>query len=80
MKCHNLKYEVGKTYIFKGDLELCKGGFHACRNIVDVDRYYPFDDPDTVVLEVEVPSDAEIIRSPEDSKFVTNKIKVLKEY
>ena len=26
--CHDQKYEVGKTYIYDGDIELCQKGYH----------------------------------------------------
>ena len=78
LKCQSLKYEVGKTYIFDGDIELCCKGFHACRNIIDVHRHYNFDVKDTVILEVEIPEDAKIIDATDDSKFVTDKLKVLR--
>ena len=39
MTCRNFQYEVGKTY--KADkAELCKCGFHACLNPLDVLDYY----------------------------------------
>ena len=78
LKCQTLKYEVGKTYIFDGDIELCCKGFHACRNIIDVHRHYNFDVKDTVILEVEIPEDAKIIDATDDSKFVTDKLEVLR--
>ena len=40
MTCRDFKYEVGKSY--KTDkAELCKCGFHACLNPIDVLDYYP---------------------------------------
>ena len=40
MTCRDFKYEVGKSY--KTDkAELCKCGFHACLNPLDVLDYYP---------------------------------------
>ena len=40
MTCRDFKYELGKTY--KTDkAELCKWGFHACLNPIDVLDYYP---------------------------------------
>ena len=80
LKCYNLQYQVGKTYIFKGSLKLCKYGFHACKNIADVNYYYSFSDPNTIVLEIEIPDDASIIEDNESdfTKFVTNKFRVLR--
>ena len=40
MTCRDFKYELGKSY--KTDnAELCKCGFHACLNPIDVLEYYP---------------------------------------
>ena len=40
MTCKGFQYEIGKTY--KTDkAELCKCGFHACLNPLDVLDYYP---------------------------------------
>jgi len=78
LKCGPLKYEVGKIYILDGDVELYCKGFHAYRNIADVNYYYKLADKDTVILEVEIPDDAKIIDSTDDSEFATNKLKVLR--
>ena len=80
-RCGNMQYQVGKTYAFKGSSELVhKYGFHVCKNIADVDQYYPFSDSDTVVLEVEIPDNALVIEDKESefSVLVTNKLKVLR--
>ena len=43
MICRDFQYEIGKSY--KTDkAELCKCGFHACLNPLDVLGYYPFFD------------------------------------
>lgn len=39
--CKGLKYEVGKTYTLDESIELCKAGFHFCKNLVDCFDYYP---------------------------------------
>ena len=80
-KCKDITYEVGKTYtLTHGDLEMCKRGFHFCKNIVDLIEWYYFikDDKyneDIKVFKIEVLGD--II---EDSdKCISNKIKIVKE-
>ena len=40
LKCKGFQYEVGKEYE-EPEAELCKCGFHACENPLDVFCYYP---------------------------------------
>ena len=32
LKCRDFQYEVGQEYIHKGEIEVCKSGFHAWKN------------------------------------------------
>ena len=41
MRCLGYQYEVGKTEVHEGRIELCKSGFHACENPLDVLAYHP---------------------------------------
>ena len=72
-KCLNITYEVGKTYTFTGKLEMCKSGFHFCKNVDNVLKYYSYD-KDFVLLEIEVLG--EVIDNKD--KSVTDKFKVIK--
>lgn len=38
--CKGFQYEVGKEYHTDGDVELCKNGFHACKNPIEVFSFY----------------------------------------
>ena len=40
LTCRNFQYEVGKEYEQKGKIEVCKNGFHACENPMDVFKFY----------------------------------------
>ena len=37
--CKSQKYEVGNTYKFEGDIELCDRGGHACKEPMDCLNY-----------------------------------------
>lgn len=75
--CRGFKYEVGKTYeLEEGQtLKMCKCGFHFCKNPIDVFGYYPADES-TLIAKVEALGEIK----QEGTKFVTNKIKIVKEF
>jgi hypothetical protein len=66
-------YKVGKIYIVKGELSLCKNGFHFCEHINSVHDYYHI--LNDVICEVEILGDV----VTDGTKSCTNKIKILKE-
>ena len=74
LTCNGFQYEVGKTYEME-DCELCVHGFHFCKNIADCFKYYS--SYNARFAEVEALGD--IMESDEDSKCVTNKIRILEE-
>ena len=39
--CRTFQYEVGKSYHMDGGITVCKRGFHACKNPLDIFEYYP---------------------------------------
>lgn len=41
MKAHgDFQYELEKQYDYEGEIEVCKQGFHFCRDLIDVFNYY----------------------------------------
>ena len=74
--CNRFKYEIGKTYELDKDekLEICKCGFHFCKNPIDVLAYYP--NADTIIVKVEALG--EIVQ--QGTKYATDKIRILRQY
>ena len=72
--CRGFQFEVGKTYEHKGELKICRSGFHFCRNVADCFQYYSFD-PKNRVAEVEAVG---LVESDSD-KSVTDKITIVRE-
>jgi hypothetical protein len=74
--CLDQKYELGKEFIYDGEIELCKTGFHFCLNPADCFSYYSFDSKN-IVCEVECENVSDEIE--QDSKRVCSKITIVKQ-
>ena len=76
-KCRDFQYELGKTYeLGEGEvLAICACGFHFCKNPIDVFGYYPMND-NTVIAEVEALGKIQ----QKGTKYVTDKIRIIKEF
>jgi hypothetical protein len=72
MTCKEFTYEEGKEYEIKEAIKICVTGFHFCTNPLDCLGYY--DLIDSTFHEVE--SLGETQTHPDDSKVVTNRIKI----
>ena len=72
--CLGFQYEVGKTYKHDGPIEICRSGFHFCREVADCFNYYDFD-PKNKVAEIEATG---LVESNSD-KSVTDEIKIVRE-
>jgi len=73
-KCKRKTYKVGETYTLKGEMKMCKKGFHFCQDLYDVFNYY-LPSKDTKVFKVEALGNIETIAD----KTVTDNIKILEE-
>ena len=40
LTCREFQYEIGKTYEYNGEIELCSSGFHFCRKLQNVHDFY----------------------------------------
>ena len=75
MTCCFFQYEEGKTFKINCKPELCKKGFHACLNLIDVFNYYCGKiEQDIVVHEVELEGVSDERQC--DSKVVAKKITI----
>lgn len=41
MKCREFQYELNMEYVIDDDPKLCEIGFHFCKNLEEVYKYYP---------------------------------------
>lgn len=72
LKCRNFQYEVGKADEEK-DAQICKTGFHACENPLEVFRYYP---PCNGHRYCEVEQSGTLSKSGDSFKVASTKIKI----
>ena len=72
--CRGFQYEVGKTFLHNGNIEMCGSGFHFCQKASDCFNYYDFDSRNKVA-EVEAIGLVET----EGDKSVTDKIVIVRE-
>lgn len=75
LKCRGMQYEIGKVYVFDGKPIPCKQGFHFCKNINDVYKFYAAL-KDTRVCEVKPLGE---IVTDDGIKFCTDKLEIVKE-
>lgn len=75
LRCRGFQYEVGKTYEEK-EARVCKTGFHACENPLNVLLYYP---PCYGNRYCEVEQDGEFSDNRDGSKIASTKIEINKE-
>ena len=72
LSCRGFQYEVGKAYEHDGAVVICRAGFHACENPLDVLRYYDLTDSRFAIVK----ASGEIQRHEGDSKIASAKITV----
>jgi hypothetical protein len=72
LKCRGFQFEVGKTYSVEGPVVVCKNGWHACENPLDVFGYYS---PGLSVFH-EVEQGGDLARHDEDTKIASATITI----
>ena len=75
LTCRDFQYEIGKEYKYEGNIKLCSEGFHFCRKLIDIHRYYNLKDEEVRVCEII--ASGNIIEG--DDKCVTDTIKIIRE-
>ena len=80
LTCRNFQYEVGKTYTYDGEIEVCKRGFHFCRRLVDCFRYYDFHTAGGGHPRIcEVEALGKVLDDEDGRKSVTDRIRIVRE-
>ena len=75
LTCKGMQYKVGEIFEMDENPICCERGFHFCKNIADVYKFYKASD-NTRICEVEALGS---IVTNDDIKYCTNKIKIIKE-
>lgn len=73
LTCRGFQYEIGKTYEYDGNIELCSQGFHFCRKLQDVHTFYNLKESRIC----EIVADGKII--DDDKKSVCARISIIRE-
>ena len=75
LTCKGFQYEIGHTYEFDGEPIPCKQGFHFCKSITECYNHYPMTN-DTRICVIEAVGE---IKTNDNEKYCTNKIKIVHE-
>ena len=73
LTCRGFQYEIGKTYEYDGDIELCRQGFHFCRELRNVHDFYNLKQSRIC----EIVADGKI--EDDGIKFVCSRISIVRE-
>lgn len=78
LMCRDMEYEVGKKYVYKGDISLCSSGFHACHELTQCFTFYA-NNGINVFYEVECGGVVHDGNEDIDGKLVCSEITLVKE-
>ena len=74
--CNGFQYKVGEEYSHDGEIKVCRSGFHACQNPLDVLSYYPLVDYNCKIARFAEVLQSGVIDNSEKDKTCSSKIKV----
>ena len=74
--CRGFQYKVGEEYTHDGEVKVCKNGFHACQNPLDVLSYYPLVDDKCKIARFAEVLQSGIIDNSKKDKTCSSKIKI----
>ena len=75
--CRDYKFDMHKTNVCEGDIEICHNGFHSCPNPYNIQRYYNVKSRNTVFAIVDVYGETDISK---DDKIASRKLKIIKTF
>ena len=75
LKCRGMQYEIGKEYEFGKTPIPCQRGYHFCKTVADCYRFYDITE-ETRICKVEAYGK---IKTNDDVKYCTDKIRILEE-
>lgn len=73
--CRDMVYEEGKEYHLEGELEICKNGFHFCKDLLITNLFYPSRRENVVYAEVEALGE---VQQGRGIKYATDHIRVVR--
>lgn len=75
--CRDYKFDIHKTNVCEGDIEICYNGFHSCPDPHNIQHYYNVKSKNTVFAIVDVYGETDITI---DDKIASRKLKIIKTF
>ena len=75
--CRDYKFDIHKTNVCEGNIEICRNGFHSCPDPHNIQNYYNVKSKNTVFAIVDVYGETDITI---DDKIASQKLKIIKTF